>query len=184
VQLVIRGCARQDPVGCNARACTTRPQPAQGRGNPGAAPSAYGVGGASGSERMRFNAGDRALFLAALLHRLPRAVLCRVLLLVRPETVLRWHRDLLARRYAHTCRGQKPSGRPRPRSWNDGFVLPRCVTRSALSGRRTVRVRGMDDRYFRVLRRLLSAGLRGPAGRAPRNGRNLMPRVRSDPTQG
>jgi hypothetical protein len=60
---------------------------------------------------MRFNAGDRALFLAALLHRLPRAVLCRVLLLVRPETVLRWHRDLLARRYAHTCRGQnRPAG--------------------------------------------------------------------------
>jgi hypothetical protein len=55
------------------------------------------------SERMRFNAGDRALFLAALLHRLPRAVLCRVRLLVRP-------------------------------------------------------------RYFRVLRRLLDSGLRGPAG--------------------
>jgi hypothetical protein len=40
-----------------------------------------------GTERVRFDAGDRA-FLAALLHRLPRAVLRRVRLLVRPETVL------------------------------------------------------------------------------------------------
>src|SRR5690348_15153131 len=27
----------------------------------------------------------------------------------------------------------KPSGRPRPRSWNDGFVRSRWVTRSALA---------------------------------------------------
>jgi hypothetical protein len=48
-----------------------------------------------GNEKVRFNAGDRA-FLAALLQRLPRDVLHRVRLLVRPETVLRWHRDMLA----------------------------------------------------------------------------------------
>jgi putative transposase len=39
----------------------------------------------------RFTPGVRA-FLAALLHRLPRDVLGRFRLLVRPETVLRWHR--------------------------------------------------------------------------------------------
>jgi hypothetical protein len=40
-------------------------------------------------ERIRFTPADRAL-LAALLHRLPRDVLRRVRLLVRPETVVRW----------------------------------------------------------------------------------------------
>jgi putative transposase len=45
-----------------------------------------------GKARPRFTPGDRA-FLAALLHRLPRDVLGRFRLLVRPETVLRWHRS-------------------------------------------------------------------------------------------
>jgi hypothetical protein len=40
--------------------------------------------------KVRFDPTDRAL-LAALLHRLPRHALHRVRLLVRPETVLRWH---------------------------------------------------------------------------------------------
>jgi putative transposase len=52
-----------------------------------------------GKQRVRFDETDRA-FLAALLHRLPRDVLRRVRLLVRPDTVLRWHRDLVARRHA------------------------------------------------------------------------------------
>src|ERR1700730_8372295 len=55
--------------------------------------------------RIRFTPGDRAL-LAALLHRLPRDVLKRLHLVVRPDTVLRWHRDVIARRHAR---------RPRPR---------------------------------------------------------------------
>jgi putative transposase len=53
---------------------------------------------------------DRA-FLAALLHRLPRDVLRHVRLLVRPETVLRWHRDMIARHHARISR-PKPVGRP------------------------------------------------------------------------
>jgi putative transposase len=52
-----------------------------------------------GKDRVRFTPSDRA-FLAALLHRLPMDVLRGVRLLVRPDTVLRWHRDLLARRHA------------------------------------------------------------------------------------
>ncbi len=52
-----------------------------------------------GPDRVRFTRGDRAL-LAALLHRLPREVLKRLHLVVRPDTVLRWHRDLVARRHA------------------------------------------------------------------------------------
>jgi putative transposase len=61
--------------------------------------------------RLRLCPGDRA-FLPALLHRLPRDVLGRIRLLVRPETVLRWHRDLLARRHAARSRPRRP-GRPR-----------------------------------------------------------------------
>ena len=64
-----------------------------------------------GMTRPRLLPSDRA-FLAALLHRLPRDVLGRFRLLVRPETVLRWHRDLLARRHAAMSRPRRP-GRPR-----------------------------------------------------------------------
>jgi putative transposase len=64
-----------------------------------------------GTNRPRFSPTDRA-FLAALLHRLPRDVLGRFRLLVRPDTGLRWHRDLLARRHAARSRRGRP-GRPR-----------------------------------------------------------------------
>jgi transposase InsO family protein len=64
-----------------------------------------------GDERAQFTASDRA-FLAALLHRLPRDVLRRLRLLIRPDTVLRWHRDLVARRHAAISRPRRP-GRPR-----------------------------------------------------------------------
>jgi len=64
-----------------------------------------------GTTRLRFSPADRA-FLAALLHRLPRDVLGRFRLLVRPDTVLRWQRDLLARHHAARSRPRRP-GRPR-----------------------------------------------------------------------
>jgi transposase len=62
-------------------------------------------------EKVRFTPSDRA-WLAALLHRLPRDVLRNLRLLVRPETVLRWHRNLIARRHARISRPQR-AGRPR-----------------------------------------------------------------------
>jgi hypothetical protein len=61
-------------------------------------------------ERTRFTWADRAV-LAALLHRLPRDVLRGLRLLVRPETVLRWHRDLIAGRHGRISR-PKQVGRP------------------------------------------------------------------------
>jgi transposase len=61
-------------------------------------------------EKIRFTPTDRA-FLAALLHNLPRQMLQRIRLLVRPETVLRWHRDLLTHRHAVISRPNRP-GRP------------------------------------------------------------------------
>jgi putative transposase len=62
-------------------------------------------------QRPRFNPSDRAL-LAALLVQVPRDVLRRLRLVVRPDTILRWHRDLLARRHAAASRPKRP-GRPR-----------------------------------------------------------------------
>ena len=64
-----------------------------------------------GADRIRFTPSDRAL-LAALLHRLPRSLLKHLHLVVSPDTVLRWHRDLIARRHAARSR-PKRAGRPR-----------------------------------------------------------------------
>jgi putative transposase len=64
-----------------------------------------------GPGRVRFTPADRAL-LAALLHGFPRDVLKRLHLVVSPDTVLRWHRDMLARRHARRSRPRRP-GRPR-----------------------------------------------------------------------
>lgn len=62
-------------------------------------------------QQVRFHASGRA-FLASLLHGLPREVLRRMRLLVRPDTVLRWHRNVIARRQASQSR-PKRGGRPR-----------------------------------------------------------------------
>ncbi len=64
-----------------------------------------------GDTRVRFGPADRAL-LAALLHRLPRQTLHRLRLLVSPDTILRWHRDLLRRHHAAVSRPKRP-GRSR-----------------------------------------------------------------------
>ncbi|GCB51512.1 integrase core domain-containing protein [Streptomyces sp. NL15-2K] len=64
-----------------------------------------------GRDRVRFAPSDR-VFLAAPLHRLPRGVLRRARLLVRPDTVLRRHRDLVSRRHAARSRPGR-AGRPR-----------------------------------------------------------------------
>jgi transposase InsO family protein len=63
-----------------------------------------------GGHRVRFDPTDRA-WLAALLHRLPRTGLNGLRLLVRPDTILRWHRDLIARRHAVMSRPRR-RGRP------------------------------------------------------------------------
>src|SRR5215470_17502936 len=62
-------------------------------------------------QRVRFEPVDRA-WLAALLHLLPRPTLRRLRLLVRPDTILRWHRDLVAGRHAALSRPRR-RGRPR-----------------------------------------------------------------------
>ncbi|MFF0041644.1 integrase core domain-containing protein [Streptomyces mirabilis] len=72
-------------------------------------------------DRPRVTPADRA-FLAALLHRLPRPKLWQLHLIVSPETVLRWHRDLRRRRHADASRRQR-SGRPPTRRSIQALVL-------------------------------------------------------------
>ncbi|WUH89865.1 integrase core domain-containing protein [Streptomyces sp. NBC_00433] len=62
-------------------------------------------------QRIQFDPGDR-VFLAALLHHLPKEALRHMRLLMRPDTILRWHRDLVARRHAARSRPHR-GGRPR-----------------------------------------------------------------------
>ena len=78
-----------------------------------------------GPNRVRFTKVDRAL-LAALLHRLPRDLLNRLHLLLRPDTVLRWHRDSMGRRHARRSR-------PWPgRCWPEGITWSSISTYSAI----------------------------------------------------
>jgi transposase len=58
-----------------------------------------------------FTPDDRFL-LSGLLHHLPMDKLRHLTLLVRPDTILRWHRDLLRRRHAAGCAPRR-RGRPR-----------------------------------------------------------------------
>jgi transposase InsO family protein len=64
-----------------------------------------------GGRQVRFEPVDR-VWLAALLHSLPRPTLRGLRLLVQPDTILKWHRDLIARRHAAVSR-PKRRGRPR-----------------------------------------------------------------------
>ncbi len=63
-----------------------------------------------GPQTVTFTSADRAL-LAALLQPLPRSVLRRLRLIVRPDTVLRWHRNLMRQRHANVSK-RKRRGRP------------------------------------------------------------------------
>jgi hypothetical protein len=60
-----------------------------------------------GHGKVQLAAEDRA-FLAALLTPLPREVLRRLRLLIRSDTVLRWHRDLMKQRHANASRPTRP----------------------------------------------------------------------------
>jgi hypothetical protein len=63
------------------------------------------------TDRPRLTPPDRA-FLAALLHRLSRPRLRQLHLIVSPDTVLRWHRDLLRRQHAKQSRPNGQADRP------------------------------------------------------------------------
>jgi putative transposase len=68
-----------------------------------------------GGKKVRFTPPDRAL-LAALLHRWRPETLRRMRLLVRPDPVLRWHRDLIRKRHAARSKPKRPGRPPTVRS--------------------------------------------------------------------
>ncbi len=72
----------------------------QGRGDPCAAHQLAVLQRKVG--KPAFTPNDRTL-LAALLHHLPTQKLRQLHLLMRPDTILRWHRELLNQRHAATC---------------------------------------------------------------------------------
>src|SRR5258706_12584723 len=82
-----------------------------------------------GTQKPQFDPSDRAL-LAALLHRLPMEMLKGLRLLVRPYTVLRWHRNLIARRHAS---GSRPRRHGRPRTLRSIRVLVQRLARESPS---------------------------------------------------
>jgi putative transposase len=58
-------------------------------------------------QRLRLDDQERRR-LAELGHRLGRALLCRVATLVTPDTILRWHRELVARKWTYSsARGRR-----------------------------------------------------------------------------
>jgi putative transposase len=68
-----------------------------------------------------FTPEDRFL-LSGLLHHLPMDKLRQLVLLVHPDTILRWHRDLLRRRHAAASAPRRP-GRPRTVRFIRALVL-------------------------------------------------------------
>ena len=72
--------------------------------------------------RPKLNWADRAL-LATLLDVIPRARRQGLWLLVTPDTILRWHRDIVRRRWAARYSAPTSAGRPpvaTSRPWSSG----------------------------------------------------------------
>ena len=87
-----------------------------------------------GDRRPQLRPEDRA-FLAALLTPLARATLRRLRLLVSPDTVLRWHRDLVKLRHVRASRRRRP-GRPRTVASVRRLVLHMAAENSSWGYRR------------------------------------------------
>ena len=100
----------------------SRREEVQDRGNPDPAPSAHGPAAAAAA-RPKLNWADRAP-LAALPGLIPKARRQGLRLLVTPDTIARWHRDLVRRRWAaRSMRGRTAGQRPggTSRHWFDGW---------------------------------------------------------------
>jgi putative transposase len=72
-------------------------------------------------DKPRLTGTDR-VFLAALLHRLPKVRLRQLQLIASPDAILRWHRELIRRRHAKISRRKRP-GRPPTRRSIQALVL-------------------------------------------------------------
>ncbi|MCZ6759820.1 MAG: helix-turn-helix domain-containing protein, partial [Gemmatimonadetes bacterium] len=73
-----------------------------------------------GGKRLRLN-NDQRRRLAAKGKRLGRSVLRELVTIVTPDTILRWHRELVARKYDGSAK--RGSGRPRIIDENRALVV-------------------------------------------------------------
>ena len=73
------------------------------------------------SARPKTSWADRAL-IAALLELIPRGRRAALRMIITPDTVLRWHRDIIRRRWARTSQRKRP-GRPPTHSNIRALVL-------------------------------------------------------------
>jgi putative transposase len=91
--------------------------------------------------RLRFDDGERRR-LAVLGHRLGRSLLVQVATLVTPDTVLRWHRKLVARKWTYRAgQGRPADAQARLRALV--IVIGRCRPGGMPSARR---MRAIVDR--------------------------------------
>jgi putative transposase len=88
--------------------------------------------------RPKLNWADRAL-IAALLSVIPKARRQELRLLVTPDTILRWHRNIIRRRWAARSRSGR-TGRPATRRNIRALVL-RLARENAVWGQRGRRAR-------------------------------------------
>jgi hypothetical protein len=114
-------------------------------------------------DKPRLTPLDRA-FLAALLHRLPRPMLRQLHLIVSPDTVLRWHRELLRRHHATASRPKRP-GRPPTRRNIQTLVLRLARENSGWGYRpRVSHLRGSCSAGQGVVMQYLGVGLTWASG--------------------
>jgi putative transposase len=106
--------------------------------------------------RLRFDDGERRR-LAVLGHRLGRSLLVQVATLVTPDTILRWHRELVARKWTYRA-GQ---GRPADAQARLRALVIRMATENPTWG--YTRIQGALKTWATT-----SAGRRSRASCAPR----------------
>lgn len=138
VRQMINRVAATDLPESEERVCDAAPagdeRSGQGRRDSRAAVPDHDAATATRPGEDAIRSADRA-FLAALLPQLPPKVLRKLGLLVRPDMVLRWHHDLLARRHAVQSRPQAPrpaSDRVRSEAWS--CVWQRRILTGGIAG--------------------------------------------------
>ena len=84
-----------------------------------------------GTRRLRLTDDDRRR-LAARAYRVGRAALREIATIAAPDTLLRWHRRLIARKWTYALRPGRPTFSWRSGAWSCGWQ--RRIRRGAIRG--------------------------------------------------